>query len=104
MGHLPHQESLNGAVVLGDDEVGLLIDDHGTHPDGTAQVDDGDGDAANVGDAADVVVGPRHLVQMGQLDHFPHLEYVDRKQLLGTQTEHQQFQAILPYKLGTLIH
>ena len=36
----------------------------GTHPDGTAQVMTGMEDAANVSDAADVVVGPRHLVQM----------------------------------------
>ena len=41
---------------------------------------------------------------MGQLDHFRTLEDVDRKRLLGTQTEHQQFQAILPDQLGTLIH
>ena len=47
-----HREPLNGAVVLGDDEIGLLIVAHGrAHPDGTAQVDDEDGDAANVGDA-----------------------------------------------------
>ncbi|MNH31098.1 hypothetical protein D3C79_914310 [compost metagenome] len=104
MGHLPDQKTLNAAVVLGDDEVGVAVDRHGAHADGAAQVDHRDGDPADVRHPADVVVGPGHLVEARQFHHLPHLEHVDRKQLLGAQAEHQQFQAILPHQLGTLIH
>ncbi len=103
MGHLPHQEPLNGAVVFGDDEVGFVVDRHGAHADGTAQVDDGNGNAADVRHAADIVMGARHLVEMGQLHHLPHLEDVDRKELLGTQPEHQQLQAILPSEIPSFL-
>ena len=104
VGHLPHQKALNGAVVLGDDEVGFTVDGHGTHADGAAQVDHRDRGTADIGHPADIVMGARHLAQMGQFDHFPYLEDVDGEHLTGAETKHQQLEAVFPHQLSSLIN
>jgi hypothetical protein len=46
----------------------------------------------------------RHQRQLGQLQHFLHLEDVDRKKLPTGQAKHENFQAILTHQLCALIY
>ncbi|MNP68160.1 hypothetical protein D3C76_1640750 [compost metagenome] len=46
----------------------------------------------------------RHQGELGQLQDFLDLEYVNREQLATGQAEHQDFQAVLTYQLGALVY
>jgi hypothetical protein len=45
-----------------------------------------------------------HQGQLGQLQHFLHLEHVDREQLATGQAKHQNFQAVLTHQLRALVY
>jgi hypothetical protein len=45
-----------------------------------------------------------HQGQLGQLQHFLHLEHVDGEQLAPRQAEHEDLQAILTHQLRALIY
>ena len=84
-----HQEALNGAVVLGDDDeaLGQIFDRTLAHR--HAEVNHRDGLAANMGHPTNAGVEFGHDSQGRTLQHFTYLEYVDAKSLTSVETKQQ---------------
>ncbi len=101
--HAADQKRLYGAVVLGDDDGAALIRHQRSQPDGARQVDHRQRLPSQIDHAADRAVAVRHQGHLRQLDDFLHLEDVDGKLLPPAEPEHENLQAILSHKTGTLI-
>ena len=102
--HATHQERLHRAVVLGDDNGAVRARHQRPHADGLGQVDHRQGLATQVDHAAHKGMALGHQGQLGQLQHFLHLEHVNREQLPPEEAEHENFQAILTHQLRALIY
>lgn len=61
-----------------------------------AQVENGYGAAANMGNAFHHLAGVRHLSQLGALEHFFNFKNVNAVNLIAIEAEQQQFQAVCP--------
>src|SRR5690606_36419701 len=97
------QETLDGVVVLGNDDKTLFLIRHGTATCGNAQVQNRNGSATDVGNTANNTTAVRQYTQVRARKHFLDLEHIDAIQLRSVQTEHQQFQPVLANQLSALI-
>ena len=99
-----HQESLHRAVVFGDDDRAVRPRLQRAHANRLGQVDHRQGLPAQVHYTADEGMALGHQCELGQLQHFLHLEHVDREQLATGQAKHQNFQAVLTHQLRALVY
>ncbi|MNN46477.1 hypothetical protein D3C81_1608590 [compost metagenome] len=99
-----HQKCLHRTVVFGNDDGAVWPRLQRAHADCLGQVDYRQGLPTQVDHATDKRVALWHQGQFGQLQHFLHLEHVDREQLAPGQPEHQDFQAVLTHQLRSLVY